>query len=422
MSGADELASGASPVSEKEGRAWTRWGLALLPLIVLLGALLVFSAADKRIFGLIGDNPPPLDQLSVSRVLFDEGEIVIRVTNPQPVPISIGIVTVDNAVANFTIDGKQTLERFDRATIRVPFAWIAGVPYTVGITSSTGIETTASVTAAVARVEPSSRSIFGFGLIGLLVGVLPVALGMLWLPGLRTVGERMLAGFMALTAGLLTFLAVDALLEAFKQSALLPQSFGGVGIIMLGLALSFVGINVLSSALTRRATASAQSSTPGLVGTARPSGLALATAIAAGIGFHNLGEGLAIGASFATGELAFSSLLIIGFTVHNITEGLAIAVPFAEKDERRPSFAKLAALALIAGLPAVIGTWIGGFITSALLSTFFFAVAAGAAAQVVVEVANYVRDHSDESWRGPYIAGGFIAGLAIMYATSLIAG
>lgn len=409
------------PIDDRPPAKWKRWGLALLPLILLLGALVAFSAADSRIFGLIGDNPPPADELSVSRVLFEDGEIVVRVTNPQPDPISIGVVTVDDAIANFSVDGKSTLDRFDRATVRIPFNWNAGEPYTIGITSSTGIQTTADVTAAVARVEPSSKSIFGFGLIGLLVGVLPVALGMMWLPGLRTANERMLAGFMALTAGLLTFLAVDALFESFEQSAALPGSFGGIGLIILGVSLSFVGINVLSGTLTRRASGS-QAPTDSFGVVARPAGIALATAIAAGIGFHNLGEGLAIGASFAVGELAFSSLLIVGFAVHNITEGLAIAVPLAEKDQKPPALKTLVGLALIAGLPAVIGAWIGGFITSTLLATFFFAIAAGAAAQVVAEVARYIRDHSEESWRGPYVAGGFIAGVAIMYATSLIAG
>ncbi len=422
MSEADAATADVSTVGGLPPARWKKWGLALLPLILLLGALVAFSAADSRIFGLIGDNPPPADELSVSRVLFEKGEIVVRVTNPQPDPISIGVVTVDDAIANFSVDGSSTLDRFDRATVRIPFSWNAGDPYTIGITSSTGIQTTADVTAAVARVEPSSSSIFGFGLIGLLVGVLPVALGMFWLPGLRTTNERMLAGFMALSAGLLTFLAVDALLESFEQSAALPGSFGGIGLIILGVSISFVGINVLSESLSRRVDGSGDepSNTLGVV--ARPAGMALATAISAGIGFHNLGEGLAIGASFAVGELAFSSLLIIGFAVHNITEGLAIAVPLAGKDQKPPSLKSLIALALVAGLPAVIGAWIGGFITSTLLATFFFAIAAGAAAQVVAEVVRYIRDHSDESWRGPYVAGGFIGGVAIMYATSLIAG
>ncbi len=415
MSSADTAAvSEAESARPAPKRRWRKWALVALPLVLLLGALLAFNAMDDRVFGLIGDNPPPADVLSVSRVLFEEGEIVVRVTNPQPDPITIGVVTVDDAVVNFSVDGNETLGRFDGAKIRIPIDWNEGEPYVIGITSESGIQTTANVTAAVARVKPRTSSIFGFGLIGLLVGVLPVALGLFWLPALRTASRNALAGFMALTAGLLVFLAVDATFEALEQSAALPGAFGGLGLIILGASLSFVGVGALSAALTRRAGKGA-STTPGA------SGMALATAIAAGIGFHNLGEGLAIGASFAVGELAFSSLLIIGFTVHNITEGLAIAVPLADRDEGRVPVRKLAGLALIAGLPAVLGAWIGGFITSAFLATFFFAVAAGAAAQVVAEVVGYIRGQAGSRWRTPYVAGGFIAGIGIMYATSLLA-
>lgn len=401
---------------------WQRWSLAALPLILLLLALLAFTALDSRIFGLIGDNPPAADELSVSRVLFEDDEIVVKVTNPQADPITIAVVTVDDAVANFSVDGSETLGRFDRAGIRIPFSWNEGEPYAIGITSSTGIQTTTEVTAAVAKIEPGSGSIFGFGLIGLLVGVLPIALGLLWLPALRTAGSKALAGFMALTAGLLVFLAVDALFEALEQSAELPGSFSGIGLIILGVSLSFVGVGALSGVLTRRAKGAGRQPSAGAAGAVQPTGLALATAIAVGIGFHNLGEGLAIGASFAVGELAFSSLLIIGFTVHNITEGLAIAVPLADKQSRRPPTRTLIGLVLIAGLPAVFGAWAGGFITSTLLATFFFAVAAGAAAQVVAEVAGYIRGQTESGWRTPHVAAGFVAGVAIMYATSLIAG
>ena len=80
---------------------------------------------------------------------------------------------------------------------------------------------------------------------------------------------------------------------------------------------------------------------------------------------HNLGEGLAIGSSLALGELALGTFLIVGFMVHNLTEGLGIAAPVAEGPARVG--ARLAVLALVAGGPAVLGAWIGGFLTNDLL-------------------------------------------------------
>ncbi|MGK2879156.1 MAG: ZIP family metal transporter [Solirubrobacterales bacterium] len=402
------------------------WALALIPLILLAIALGTFSALDSRVFGLIGSNPPPTDELSVSRVLFEDRKIVVRVTNPQPDPIEIAVVTVDDGVANFSVSGGPVLDRFDRRSITIPFAWNEGEPYTIGITSSSGVQTTSTITAAVEAVRPNGSSILGFGLIGLLVGLLPVALGLMWLPVLRKLGDTALSGFMALTAGLLTFLAVDALFEAFEQQSLLPGSFGGIGLIVVGVSLSFIGVGALSGWLTRRARATGAE--PGSTDTGptsfmtHTSGFTLALAIAVGIGFHNFGEGLAIGAAFAIGELAFSSLLIVGFTVHNITEGLGIAVPIAEDRGSRPSLKRLAMLAAVAGLPAVLGTWIGGYFTSSFLATFFFAIAAGAAAQVVYEVSSFISRKTTDGWRSPAVAGGFVAGVAVMYLTGLIAG
>ena len=85
--------------------------------------------------------------------------------------------------------------------------------------------------------------------------------------------------------------------------------------------------------------------------------MTLALLIATGIGLHNLGEGLAIGASFALGELQLGAFLIIGFMIHNVTEGLGIATPVAKT---RIGILALAGLAVLAGAPAILGAWIGG--------------------------------------------------------------
>ncbi|MBI5310736.1 MAG: metal transporter [Actinobacteria bacterium] len=400
------------------GRFW-----ALLPLVLLTLILGVFSAVDAKVFGLIGDNPPAPDELSFGAVQFKDDGIFVRVTNPQTEPLTIASVTVDGAIALFEVDGSPTMDRLDRRTIEIPFAWNAGEPYEIGVTSSTGVESVTSVAAAVPFEGIHPSGILGFALIGLLVGVIPVALGLMWLPGLRTLSQTALVGFMALTAGLLTFLALDALFEAFEQQALLPGALGGTGLILLGVAISFIGVAAFSDWLRGRERGSAGSATsPVAQLSAVPSGTALATAIAVGIGLHNLGEGLAIGTSFALGELALGSLLIVGFTVHNITEGLGIAVPLADATPTKTTLGRLAALALIAGLPAVAGAWIGGFVYSNLLATLFFAIAAGAAAQVVYEVSRLIGARSPGGWTSPVVGGGFLAGIAIMYVTSLIAG
>jgi len=274
------------------------------------------------------------------------------------------------------------------------------------VTSSTGIETVAEIAAAIETPTASGRSFVGYGALGFLVGVVPVALGLLWLPSLRRADPRWLAAFMALTAGLLTFLGVEALFEAFEAQAVLPPGLGGPGLVLLGVAVSALGMTFLSSRLAR--------------GRAGQAGLVLALLVAIGIGVHNLGEGLAIGTSFAFGELQLGTFLVIGFMIHNITEGFGIAAPAAEG--RRPSPWMLAALVAVAGAPAMLGAWIGGYTTSDVLAVVFFGLAAGAALQVVVEVGRYVARRAPGGLGSGWVIGGFLAGIATMWVTGLLIG
>jgi ZIP family zinc transporter len=386
---------------------WRLW--ALVPILLLVGAVSVFAAAGDSVLGLLGRNPPPADEFKIRRVEFQPGEIRIRVTNPQRDDLTIASVTVDDAIVPFSVDGPQRLERLRSATIVIPFDWVEEDPISVGVTSSTGIETTEEIAAAVETPSASSKGFFGYALVGFLVGVVPVALGLLWLPSLRRAAPQWLAAFMALTGGLLTFLALEALAEALERQAALPGALGGPGLVLIGVAASYLALTFLAQRL-------------GAGGGARRNtelrGLGLATLVAVGIGLHNLGEGLAIGSSFALGELTLGTFLVVGFMVHNITEGLGIAAPAAE--EKEASIGLLALLALVAGGPAIVGAWVGGFLTDDFLGVLFFAAGAGAAFEVIVEVGRYVARRAPGGLTSGYVIGGFLTGIAVMYVTGLL--
>ena len=399
------MESGSVAGGDRRGAWWRLW--ALVPILVLAAVVSVFSASGGSLIDLVGGNPPPRDEFDIRRVTFKPGEIRIRVTNPQREDLTIAAVTIDDAIVPFTVDEPTTLGRLRSATIGVPFDWVEGDPISVGVTSSTGIQTVEEIAAAVETPRASGRSVLGYGLIGFLVGIVPVALGLAWLPSLRRAGARLTSAFMALTAGLLTFLGVEALSEAIELQALLPGPLGGTGLVLLGVAISYLGLSYVSA---RLAQGEGQN---GVLG-----GVALATLVAIGIGLHNLGEGLAIGSSFALGELTLGTFLIVGFMVHNVTEGLGIAAPIAERG--RVSGARLGVLALIAGGPAIPGAWIGGYLTDDLLGVIFFSVAAGAALQVVVEVGRFVRRQAPDGFSSGYVLGGFLVGILIMYLTGLL--
>ncbi len=388
----------------RSGIGWRLWPLApILLLAVVVGA---FVSGGSSLVDLIGTNPPPPDVFDIQRVEFQQGEIHIRVRNPQPEELTIASVTVDDAIVPYALDGPATLKRLRSSTIVVPFHWVEGDPIAVGVTSSTGIETVREVPAAIETPSASARGFAGYGVIGLLVGVVPVALGLLWLPSLRRADPKWLAAFMALTGGLLSFLAVESLSEAFDLQAQLPGSLGGAGLVLLGVAVSALGMTFLSSRLTR--------------GRAGAAGLGLALLVAIGIGVHNLGEGLAIGSSFAVGELQLGTFLVVGFMIHNLTEGLAIAAPAT--DARRISLAQLTGLAMIAGAPAILGAWIGGYASSDVLAVVFFGAAAGAALQVVAEVGRFVARRAPGGLRSGWVIGGYLAGIFVMYTTGLLVG
>jgi zinc transporter, ZIP family len=380
-------------------------------VLLLVGVVSVFAASGSSLLDLVGRAPPPRDEFDIRRVEFKPSEIRIRVTNPQRPKLTIASVTVDDAVVPFHLDGPATLGRLRSSTIVVPFQWVDGDPYTVGVTSSSGIESTFDVPAAVETRGPSPRGFLGYAVIGLLVGIIPVALGLAWLPSLRRADARWVAAFMALTAGLLSFLALDALAEALDLQARLPSGLHGPGLILLGVAASYVALVFVA----QRFSASGQRER-----SAPLEGAALAMLVAIGIGLHNLGEGLAIGSSIALGELALGTFFIVGFMVHNVTEGLGIAAPVARG--ARVGLARLAALALIAGAPTIVGAWIGGFVTSDFLGVLFFAIAVGAALQVVVEVGRYVARRAPGGLRSGHVVGGFLAGILVMYATGLLIG
>jgi zinc transporter, ZIP family len=390
-----------SAAPERSRLDWRVW--AVVPVLLLAIVVGFVVSSGSSLADLVGTNPPPADEFDIRRVEFSPGEIRITVRNPQPDDLTIANVNVDDAIVPFTVDGPTTLGRLRSSTIVVAYDWVDGDPITVGVTSSTGIETVEEIPAAIETPQPSVEGFLGYALIGFLVGVLPVALGLLWLPALRQASPTWLSAFMAFTGGLLAFLGVEALFEAFELQAGLPSSLGGPGLVLLGVALSFLGMTALAGRLTR--------------GAATATGLTLALLIAIGIGLHNLGEGLAIGASFAIGELQLGAFLIVGFMIHNVTEGLGIATPVAKT---RVTVLVLAGLALVAGAPTILGAWVGGYTSSDVLIALFFAIAAGAAFQVVVEVGRYVARNAPGGLRSGHALVGFVAGVATMYVTGLL--
>ncbi|MGD9529979.1 MAG: ZIP family metal transporter, partial [Pseudonocardia sp.] len=319
-------------------------GTALAALIAAaLAALAVFGGAT-----LPERTGPPIEELTVERAVLSPGTIALTVRGAGADPVQVAQVTVNDVFVDFT-GGEQPVDRLTTATLVLDVPWQDGQPYLIGIITSTGLVIEHEIPAAVATPEAGSGVVTTMVLLGTYVGILPVLLGMLVLPVLRRAGTTAVRVLLALTVGLLAFLAVDASLDGLELLAGVGEPFGGAAVVLLGAALAYLALAGVDGLLNRRRHMAGAS--PG-----RPGGLRLAVLIAVGIGLHNLGEGLAIGSAFAVGELALGTALVVGFALHNTTEGLAIVAPLTE---RRPGLPALLGLGLLAGAPAVLGALLG---------------------------------------------------------------
>jgi len=380
------------------------WLLGVVPLVLVAGFVALFAMFGGP--GLDDRRGPPAEELAVERTVLEPGVFELTVRNDGPDAVTVAQAFVNDAFVQFS-GAEEPIGRLEAVTVRLQQPWVEGEAYEVGLLMSSGGTITHEIPVAV-ETPATGLSFFGLlALLGIYVGVIPVALGMLWLPWVRRIPTGWLRLVMALTIGLLAFLAVDATLEGFELAGEGSQAFGGGALVLVGAAVAYLALTGVSSWLTARRRAAAAGGA---------SGATLALLVAVGIGLHNLGEGVAIGAAYSAGALALGAFLVIGFALHNTTEGLAIVAPVART---QPSLRLLAVLGLLAGAPAVLGAWIGAAAFNSSLAAFLFGFGAGAIAQVIVQLAPTLRDEEGRLLH-PAAVSGILLGMATMFATGLL--
>jgi zinc transporter, ZIP family len=378
------------------------WLAGVAPLAILAVAIGLFVLLDAPGLDRIG---VPQEELSVERTVLKPNEIELHVRNEGADPVRVKQVVVNDGFAAFT-QTEDEIGRLRASEIDVDYPWIEGQDYEVLLLTETGAVIDHEITAAT-ETPDSDLGFYGLmALIGLYVGVIPVAIGMLWLPWVRGIDARWIRFLLAFTIGLLAFLGIEALLEGSEIATTGAEAFGGAALVWLGAAAAYLSLAGIDGWLRGRR----NEKQAGL-------GYRAALLVAIGIGLHNLGEGLAIGSAYAVGSLALGATLVVGFALHNTTEGLAIVAPVAR--ERTARLARLALLGLIAGAPAILGAWIGASAYQPGLAALMFGVGAGAIAQVVVQIAPQIRDSAGRLLH-PLAVGGLLTGLAVMYVTGLL--
>ena len=426
---------------------------AFIPFIVL--AVMIFLLFSPTFQSFINSGIP-LPDVAIEKIEFRENpsQIVAFIRNVGPTEITIAQADVNDRIHAAAIEPSKTLSRLSDAKVIIPFFWNPAEPYEVGITTDDGTRFSKTIEAAALAPNPDSGQIIFFAVIGIYVGIIPVMIGLLWYPFIRSMSRNKYNFFLSLTAGLLVFLGIDALIESNELATDNVSSiFSGQMLIVIVTTISFIGLLYASEKLTQRAikksmstaavdpastyipysnsTATTSSQTKSQVDQremqelVRP--LAISLMIAIGIGLHNFGEGLAIGAAVLLGEIALSTFLIIGFTLHNTTEGLAIVAPLAKS--RKLMLRRLVLMGMIAGAPTIAGAWIGGFLYSPIATIIFLSIGAGAIFQVVYSIASWVLrpvDNTDNDQNKKIVKvnlftiAGFAIGMVIMYVTGLL--
>ena len=259
---------------------------------------------------------------------------------------------------------------------------------------------------------------------------------------LQSVSPRKKGFLNALSMGILVFLIVDVLSNAWDPTKLAAtNAFKGTGnagsatldLIALfgGLGLGLLGLVFYEKRFVKRLTAALKPSgnlsngpvsAQKTVQEQQPGSLFgnpyhLATMIAMSIGLHNFSEGLAIGQSYANpqGVTSLAIVLIIGFGAHNMTEGFGIAGPLTGTKERpRTSF--IAKLGLIGGAPTFFGTILGSLWISELAYVLFLSLAGGALIYVTLLMYNGARRQSSNE----LLMVGIFIGVLAGFLTDLI--
>ena len=383
-----------------------------VPLWALVGSVVALIAAVLVTIAIVGDDTlpdragPPIEELDVENARLEPNRIELTLRNTGPDNVEVAQVFVADAYVNFE-GAEEPIERLGSEKITLDFPWQDGQPYLISMVTSTGLVIEHEIEAAVATPDTDGDLFALMALLGLYVGVIPVTLGMLLLPAMRRFRPTWIRIVMAVTVGLLAFLAVDAGLEGFEIAGESGGAFGGTELVILGAGLAFMALTAVDRFLASRRDASDDAS-----------GSRLALMIAIGIGLHNMGEGLAIGSAYAISELALGATLVVGFAIHNTTEGFAIVAPLV-RDRERPSLGRLAGLGVIAGAPAILGAVIGASVTKAELSAFLLGLGVGAVIQVIVQIAPSMREQGGRALDA-VTASGIAAGAIAFYLTGLL--
>jgi hypothetical protein len=186
------------------------WLWVVVPLVALAALIAAFVLGNPAAF--FTSDAPPIEDLSVERVVVVPNGFRVSVINGGAIEVTIAQVAVDDAFWAFTASPSATLGRLEQATVFIPYPWVRGEPHAILLITNTGTTFEGEVVAATLTPAPGLKEFGAYALLGIYVGIIPVALGMLWFPAMKQMGRRGLNALLAVTICMLIFLLVFTLL------------------------------------------------------------------------------------------------------------------------------------------------------------------------------------------------------------------
>lgn len=376
-------------------RPWTRAFLPALLAAIAAVALLVVALVRGDLWRPPGSAVPPVEELSVERVLLDDGGISLLVQAGPWLPVRIAQVQVDGAYWSFEQDPLGSLPPLASGWLRIPYPWVLGESHLITILSRTGAVFEHWIVAA--RPTPAPTASPALIVVGLALGLLPLGLGRLARPVLPAGRDRARDFAFAVAVGLLACLLPNTLSAAFAAAALAQPDLRGEATVWLTVGLILlllVGIGWLGQ------------------GRSRPN---MATALR--LGAHNGSAGLAIGASLASGRIMFAALLTAAFVLHRTLLALGLEADRATAGAAPTTLPGLWALAV---LPAVVGVLAGGHAFAPRWAAVALAAGAGAILHVLCGTAVLLAHRAQRGDRTATALYGLAVGLSVMYASTLL--
>ena len=239
-------------------------------LSLLIGAFLLIDQVLR-----IGTGPPPAETFTVERLRVTEHGFAAKIRADSPEPMVLAQVLVDGAYWVFTQDPPGPLARMETAWVGIDFPWIADEVHHLRFITATGATFEYTVDVALKTPRPSWSLLIDYALLGIFVGLVPVAFGMLFFPAIRSLRPEGLEFVLALTVGLLAYLFIDMTFEGLELAENASALFGGPTLVLIPMVLTLVALLAVGNRSHRQ-----------------HDGIQVAMFMALGIGLHNFGEGL----------------------------------------------------------------------------------------------------------------------------------